>query len=237
MAEVKLQAVRRKEKGKERLKKLRREGGLPGILYAKGEESIPILLPMNEISKMLKERTLSRSVVVNLLIRSDSTSSEIEKSTKALIREIQVDPFGRRLLHMDFQSISMAEKVQVRIPVVIVGTASGVKAGGILEHSLRELEVRCLPSDMPEKVEVDVSNLEIGHSIHVEDISLSGVEIVTEKDRALVTVVPPTTYAEPTPEAVPISEEVAEPELVRKEKKETEIEEESIVSEKGEKGK
>jgi len=98
------------------------------------------------------------------------------------------------------------------------------------------LEIRCLPSNIPEKVEIDVSGLEIGHSIHVENLSIPDVEIVTEKGRALVTVVPPTSYAEPTPKAVHISEEVAEPELIRKEKKEEEVVEEN-VPEKGEKGK
>jgi large subunit ribosomal protein L25 len=141
---------------------------------------------------------------------------------------MQVDPVSRSLLHVDFQRISMTEKVTLAVPITLTGIPEGVRTGGgILEHLLREVEIRCLPSAIPEAISVDVTPLLIGHSIHVSDLTTPEVEILTEGERAIATVVPPTAYEEPQPGAVPLAEEAKEPELIKKERKEEEEETET----------
>ena len=148
-------------------------------------------------------------------------SGTAARDRKALIREIQRHPVAGLILHLDLQHISLTERITVEVPIVLIGTPIGVKdGGGILEHLLREVEVECLPTDIPSKLEVDVSALQIGDSLHVSDIKAERAEILTEADRAIAAVVPPTVLEEvkPAEEAV-----AAEPEVIgAKEEEETE---------------
>lgn len=218
MAEVKIEARIRSGMGKQKAKSLRNTGWVPGVIYGKGEPALALELSKPAFLKAIKGRA-TESMVMDLVVEG------VSEPTKVLVREIQVNPVSRALLHVDFQRISMTEKVTLSVPVTLTGIPAGVRNdGGILEHLLREVEIRCLPSAIPESISVDVTGLGIGHSVHVNDLSIPDVEILTEKDRAVATVVPPTAYEEPQPGAVPLAEEAKEPELIKKERKEEEEE-------------
>jgi len=145
---------------------------------------------------------------VDLKLEGDATDR------KAIIREIQRDPLNGAILHFDLQHTALTEKVTVDVPIVVVGVPTGVKDfGGILEHILREVKVECLPTEIPPKVEIDVTALKIGDSIHVSDLVMEKVTILTDLERPVVTVVPPAAEEVPVEAVAP---EVAEPELIGK---------------------
>ena len=212
MAMTSLEAARRADVGKGVARKLRAGGRVPAVYYGRGEDSIPLTVSLKDLEHVI-ESAEGSNVIVDLKFPGDAA-----KDRKALIREIQRDPVAGAILHLDLQHISLTERITVEVPIVLVGTPIGVKdAGGILEHLLREVEVECLPTDIPSKLEVDVSALQIGDTLHVSDIKAERAEILTEADRAIAAVVPPTVLEEvkPAEEALP-----AEPELIAKEKKE-----------------
>ena len=212
MAMISLEAARRADVGKGVARKLRAGGRVPAVYYGRGEDSIPLTVSLKDLEQVI-ESAEGSNVIVDLKVPGDAA-----KDRKALIREIQRDPVAGSILHLDLQHISLTERITVEVPIVLVGVPLGVKdAGGILEHLLREVEVECLPTDIPSKLEVDVSALQIGDTLHVSDIKVERAEILTEADRAIAAVVPLTVLEEvkPAEEAVP-----TEPELIAKEKKE-----------------
>lgn len=212
MAMHALQGERRTGVGKGVARKLRQAGRIPAVYYGRGEEPIALAVGLKDLQDVI-ERAEGSNVIVELKVDGDGVADR-----KALIREIQRDPVGGRILHLDLQHISLTERIVVEVPIVLVGTAVGVKdGGGILEHLLREVEVECLPTDIPTKLEVDVSALQIGDSLHVSDLKADRVEIQTDADRTIATVVPPTVLEEAKP-----AEEAAaeEPELVKEKKEE-----------------
>jgi large subunit ribosomal protein L25 len=211
MAMMSLEAARRSDVGKGVARKLRAGGRIPAVYYGRGEDSIALTVALRDLESVI-ESAEGSNVIVDLKFSGDGSMDR-----KALIREIQRDPVAGSILHLDLQHISLTERITVEVPIVLIGTPIGVKdAGGILEHLLREVEVECLPTDIPSKLEVDVSALQIGDSLHVSDIKAERAEILTEADRAIAAVVPPTVLEE----VKPAEEEVAaEPELIAKEKK------------------
>jgi large subunit ribosomal protein L25 len=216
MAIVSLVSASRTETGKGAARKLRAAGQVPGVFYGRGGSAIPLVLNGKELEVALTG-SQGGNVIVDLKVQGAG-----EADRKAIIREVQRDPVAGSILHVDFQHISLTEKITVEVPVVLVGVPTGVKdGGGILEHLLREVEVECLPTDIPAHIDVDVSALGIGDSVHVSDLKAERVTIQTEADRTVATVVPPTVLEE----AKPVEEAVAEPELIAKEKKEGEEEE------------
>ena len=171
-----ISAQTREGRGKGAARTSRREGRIPGVLYGHGEESVPLSVDAGELQKLV--HTIS---VENTIVDLDIGDGE---PYKVLIRELQRHPFRDEFVHIDFFHVAMDEKIQVEVPIVLLGTPTGVKnKGGILDHQLRELEVFCLPGSIPEKVEIDVSDLDIGDSIHVNEIQLPDVEILTELDQ------------------------------------------------------
>jgi large subunit ribosomal protein L25 len=209
MAIVVLQGKIRTGTGKGVARKSRRLGNVPGIIYGEGETSIPFETDHDAFQALIHTAS-GENVIVDLKLEGDSTDR------KAIIREIQRDPLKGAILHFDLQHISLTEKVTVDVPVVVIGTPTGVKDfGGILEHILREIKVECLPTEIPPKIELDVTSLKIGDSIHVRDLVVEKVTILTDADRPIVTVVPPAAEEVPVEAAAP---EVAEPELIGKEK-------------------
>jgi len=216
MAIVSLTSSRREGTGKELVRKLRAAGRVPGVFYGRGEQAIPLDVNLKDLQAVLAGGA-GGNVIVDLKVEGAAAADR-----KAIFREIQRDPVAGRILHVDLQHISLTEKITVEVPIVLVGVPTGVKdGGGILETLLREVEVECLPTDIPEHIDVDVSALAIGDTIHVSDLRAERVTIQTEADRAVATVVPPTVLEE----AKPVEEAVAEPELIAKEKKEGEEEE------------
>jgi large subunit ribosomal protein L25 len=215
MAMHALKGARRSAVGKGVARKLRQSGSIPAVYYGRGEEPIVLTVGLKELEEVIVNAEGS-NVIVDLKVDGDGVGDR-----KALIREIQRDPVGGHILHLDLQHISLTERITVEVPIVLTGIPTGVKdGGGILEHLLRDVEVECLPTDIPSRLEIDVSALNIGDSLHVSDLKADKVTILTEGERPIAAVVPPTVLEEAKP-AEGEGEAPAEPELV-KEKKETE---------------
>jgi large subunit ribosomal protein L25 len=213
MKEIKVKTKKRKEVGKEAAKRLRKEGWVPAILYGHGEETLPILVDGNTLPLFTESSILSMKV-------------DGDASRKTLVKEIQRDFITGEVLHVDFQLIHEHEKITVEVSINLEGHALGVKdEGGTLEHFLRSVQVRCLPSEIPPEFRLDVSQLKIGDVIHVKELvaQYPNVAIDEEPEQTVLTITPPKVEAEVV-EAVP-EEEEKEPELIGKEKKEEDDEE------------
>jgi large subunit ribosomal protein L25 len=219
MHEVTLIARSRQETGKQKAKKLRSSGQIPAVLYGHGKPALSLLIDSKELVPLFKLES-RENVIINLEI------SDEKKKLKALLREVQTEPLQNSLLHLDLQEISLTEKIKVHIPIVITGESDGVKnEGGSLEHILHSVEVACLPTDIPEKIVLDISTLKLGQSLHISDIKLEKAEIHGDPHQPVVSVLAPKAAAEPTPEEAAAAETAPkEPELVTKKKKETEEE-------------
>jgi large subunit ribosomal protein L25 len=213
---VNLNATRRSDTGKGVARKLRAAGRIPAVLYGHGRDPEPLSVAVVDVEKALQGIS-AESTVIDLAV--DGTPTQI------LIREIQRHPTRMNITHLDFYEIHAGETLTVEVPVRLTGTAEGVRnSGGVLEQFLRELEIEVLPRDIPEHIDVDVTELSVGDSIHVRDVSVPNAEILNEPDTTICTVVPPRVEEEPTV-AVAEEGEVAEPELIRRAKPEEEEEE------------
>lgn len=209
-----LKAVLREERGKGPVRRLRAAGWIPAVLYGHREDTRVLSIDSHEL-----ERLLSRISVENTLITLD-IEGEKGPPVRALVRDLQVHPFKPEVVHLDFYQIHAGERVDVEIPIELTGNAAGVKMGGILQQVLHDLAITCLPDQIPEKVEVDVSLLEIGDSIHVHELSLAeGVDVETDTARTVCSVVAPTVVALEPEEEEAVTEGVGgevQPELIRK---------------------
>jgi len=191
MATVKLNGVSRSAVGKQGAKHTRAEGRVPAVLYGEAQESLSLAVDAHDLRVALST-PYGRNVIIQL-------SVDGSEATRAVIRDMARDPMSRRIIHVDMQRISENKPVIMHIPVVLVGEPLAVKEGrGILDHTMRALEVRCLPRDIPEHIEVDVSALEVRQSIHVGEISVPSIEILDNKERPVVEVLQPTLFTEPT---------------------------------------
>lgn len=207
MERVSVNAYRREATGKGAARSLRRRGELPAVIYRAGN-SEPIRIRKAEFIKILKQ-TKGENVLVNLQFP--------EGNRLAIIKDYQLDPVTGDLLHTDFQEVLLTETVRVTVKVITKGIPKGVKEqGGILQHTLRELEIEAFPDRIPGHIEVDVSELAVGQSIHVSDLKLEeDIKILTDPEEVVATVTAPAVE-----EAVPSAPEVAEPEVIKKGKKE-----------------
>ena len=170
MATANLNAKPRSDRGTGVARKLRQSGQIPAIIYGHSREPQSLAIDTRELEKLL-ERVAAASTVIELSIDG--------RSARTLIREIQRHPVKRSILHVDFQELVAGEKVTVSIPLVFIGSAEGVRAGGILDQVMHQLSIRVDPSNIPNHVDVDVTPLAIGHSIHVRDLNIpAGVEVL-----------------------------------------------------------
>ncbi len=222
MSVIPLIAARRGERGKGAARKTRAAGRIPAVLYGRGAEAIPVAIESRDFELAMRKHKGGNPIVGLTVEGSEYT---------ALIRDVQYDPVTRGIIHLDFQRISLTETVEVDVAVRLTGLAVGVKdAGGILEPILRDVKVRCLPTAIPSAIEVDVSALNIGDSIHVRDIVAPEVTILNDPDSTVATVVPPTVTVEEKPAeeaaAAAATAEPAEPEVIAKGRKEEAGEEE-----------
>lgn len=216
---MQLDAEIRGETGKGPARKLRSVGRLPAIFYGPETNSVMLSVDYLQLKKVLKGKS-AESVVLDLRIDSDGEL----RSKKVMIKELQRDPVTRDYLHVDFYEVAMEKELEVSIPVHLINTPMGVTNGGVLEHIRRELTVLCLPKDIVDKIEIDVSGLDIGQSLHIRDVSFPpGLRSSEDEDLAIATVVAPT--------AVEVEEEVEEEEWPEGEEVE-ETESEETVSEK-----
>ena len=214
MPVIPLAGARRNRLGKGGARKARAAGQIPAVLYAHGETPIPVAVRMRDFEIAL-HRHEGGNPIVNLALDGGEYT--------ALIRDVQYDPVTHDILHLDFQHISLTETVEVKVALHFTGLAVGVKdGGGILESIMREVEVRCLPTAIPASISVDVSHLNIGDSVHVRDLSVPEVVILTEGDATVATVVPPTVMEEKPAEEAVVAEAPAEPEVIARGKKEEE---------------
>jgi len=202
MEQIELTALVRDIKGK-KVKRLRTQGFIPSILYGKHlEEPICLMIPEKELLKALSSTEGGRGVLFTLNIQNGETRKEY-----AILQDIQYHPYKLNVIHVDWHGISLEEEIEATVPIVLKGEAIGTKVGGILELVLEEVDVRCLPMNLPPHIEVDITNLNIGDSIHVRDLSVpEGVTVVTPEDEVIVTVVAPEAEEAPTGEAQPQEE-------------------------------
>jgi large subunit ribosomal protein L25 len=195
MKSVPLKAFPRTQTRRGPVKQLRTNGRVPATIY--GRQNTPQNLEVNarEISDLIHEH-VSENLLVDLSIENDASAKRL-----ALVQEIQHHPINGKVLHVDFHEVAENEKVTVQVPVETSGEAAGVKNnGGVLEHVLFKLKVRCLPKDLPEQILIDVTALEIGKSIHIGEIKApEGVEILGEKKTTVVSVAAPRAEEEAAP--------------------------------------
>src|SRR5438477_4543681 len=212
MAIVSFNATARDTTGKGAARSLRSNGQVPAVIYGHGREPQPLSLNARDLDKMLGH------------IQAESTVIEVSfggTTSKTLIREIQRHPIKRQILHVDFQALVAGEKVTVSIPIVLIGIPEGVRLeGAVLDHTLRELEIEVDPANIPDHVELDVTNMVIGDSLHVSDIKLpEGVEVQNDPETSVAVVAAPRAVIEEAPAAEAVEgavEVAAEPEIIGK---------------------
>ena len=212
MEEVILEAQSRSEVGKSKVKSLRQSGFIPGVVYSAGKEPQSLKLSRHDFLRFIHQYHLE-STVINLKVKG-------KKTHPVLVKDVQYDPVKEEIIHIDFQEISLTSRIKVNVGIEPKGEPIGVKQeGGTLNHLLWELEVECLPTQIPEKISVDVSRLKIGDVIHVRDLSLPPeVKPISEPDSLVFSLEAP--IKEEVAAAAPAEgEEAAEPEVI-KEKKE-----------------
>ena len=213
MASASLSAEARTETGKGVARKLRAAGRVPAVVYGHAREAQSLSLQTRELEKLLSQISTG-STVVELTLGG--------ATTKTLSREGPRHPFKKQIRHDDDQELVAGEKVTVEIPLVFVGIPEGVRlSGALLEQILHSIEVLVDPANIPNHIDVDVTNLAMGHSLHVNELSLpAGLEVLTEQDATVCAVVAPRAVVEET--RAEGAEAVAEPELIRKTKEEEE---------------
>jgi large subunit ribosomal protein L25 len=218
MATATLNAKPRQDTGKGVSRKLRAAGEVPGVIYGSGRQPQPLTVNSRDFER-LAERVRITSTVIELALDG--------KTARTLIRELQRDPIKRTVIHVDFQELVAGEKVTVSVPLRFTGTPEGVKTGGgILEETMHQLEVTCDPANIPDHIDVDVTALTIGHSLHVGDVKLpEGVEVVDDPEQTIAVVSAPKAEEEVAPVEGAAPDVAAEPELIRKPKDEEEGEE------------
>lgn len=205
MEKVRLAVQPREKTGKGVARKLRQKGLVPAVLYGKGKEPQALVVDPQEVRNYLAGNTIF-----------DLEIEGLGKET-ALIKEVQRDAISGDIKHIDFLHITLDEKVTVTVPVTLVGDAPGAREGGVVQQLLWEMEVQCLPLEIPESIEVDISNLSVGESLSVSDVKAAeGIEILTSPEEVIVTVALPTATVEETD----AEEEVTEPEVIGEETEE-----------------
>jgi large subunit ribosomal protein L25 len=183
VAENALQIEVREGVGKGVARKLRAAGRMPAVCYGQGSEAVPVVVDPAALRRLLEKSDTGMNTIINL--KGGSVDGRM-----VLVRELQKDPLRGGYLHADFYSVNVEETVEVSVPLHLVGKAPGVELGGILDHQLREIELECLPLAIPQGLEVDVSKLELGDSVHVREIALpEGVTLRSDPDLSVVSVV------------------------------------------------
>jgi large subunit ribosomal protein L25 len=213
MAEITLKAQKREEFGELTLNQLRKKGIIPGIYYGHGVENINLAASELELRPIIYT---TESRIVNLKFGDNGTTYS------CILKDVQFHPLTDKPVHFDLIALKEGETITIEVSVHLIGSAMGVKEGGVLQHILHKLEVECLPSNIPSHIDVEVTNLNMNDSIKVGDLKLENVKILNDENASIVAVVPPTVEKEPEPEVT--EEGPAEPEVISKSKKEDEDE-------------
>jgi len=213
MERIKIKVGMREKKGKSASKHFRDNGLIPAVVYGEGI-NIAVNVPA-ESFKVLKSVNFSENTIIDMEINGSQQASALS----ILVKDVQYHPLTDQVIHIDFLSVSLKEKIKVHIPILLVGEAKGAKEGGDLEQMLRELEVEGLLVDIPKNLEVDISGLTMGHSLHVSDLNVIGdLKVINSPETTVATVV-----ARKEEEKEEILEEVAggEPEVIKVKKEES----------------
>jgi large subunit ribosomal protein L25 len=213
--QLKINAQPRTESGRNAVKKIKRAGFVPGVIYGAKDASLNIQVVERELSKLL-DHAASESVLVDVQIQDGAET----RSRTALIQEVQHHPVSGAIQHVDLHAVAMDELMTAEVTVETLGEAVGVRqGGGVLELILRTLEIECLPGDLPESIKVDVSALEVGDSIHVKTLALpNGVTVLNDAELTIVSVAAPTVVEEPV---AALPEAGAQPEVLTEKKPDT----------------
>ncbi len=207
---VELTVQRREITGTGSVRRLRDDGVIPGVVYGKHLPAQAIAVPRKALTTVLHSAA-GEHALVRLRLDGQAGWEHL-----ALVKTVQHDPLDGHVLHVDFQAISLTERLKVQVPILLGGEPVGVKQdGGVLEHFLRELEVECLPADIPQHFEHDVSAMQIGDTLHVRDLAVSArVRLIAAPDAVVASVLAPRIEVEPTPAAAAVTE----PEVIREKK-------------------
>lgn len=220
MSQLTINAESRKKLGGSTALQLRQQGRVPGILYGHGEPSIPF---------HVKELDLRPLIYTN---ETHTVSLNLDGAPqRCVLREVQFHPVTDRVSHIDLILIHADEKIRIDVPVKLIGTASGVKDGGVMDFSLHKLSIEVLPDSIPDHIELDITNLKIGHSLHVSDLPASADYTISTDSHAVIVIIAAPKAAEEV--AAPTDAVVAEPEQIKKGKKE---DEDAPAAEKGKAG-
>jgi len=179
---LELNAVTRTDAGKGQARTLRREGRLPAVLYGPNTDPVMLSIDLSELEDITKGGSAGQAIL------SISVKGE-KKPRTAMIKDLQISPLSRDYLHIDFYEVDMQQKINVMVPVTTTGKCIGIEMGGMTQLIRRELEVLCLPGEIPEYIEIDITDLNIGDSVHVEDVKLEGdIEIPHDVDFTILTI-------------------------------------------------
>lgn len=202
--------------GNSQARALRRKKQIPAVLYGRGKKTVLLSVYLSELERALKKSKTGQALL-NLVVQNNETYTK-----PAIIKELQMHPVGRNILHVDFYEIDMNRKIKIKVPVVTKGKSKGVEQGGILQIIRRELEVLCLPLEIPKSFEIDITDFDIGDSLHVKSIPLKdNIEIPADVDFTVLTIASPKAVEEAVPEEAEeeaeaeeaaVEEEVSEPE-------------------------
>jgi large subunit ribosomal protein L25 len=206
MSQILIEAKRREPGGKNVNRRLRTSGLIPAVLYGRGRDPVALSVEPRAVVDVLHSESGQNTIF--------SLSVDGVEQTNAMVKDYQLDPVKGKLIHTDFVQIAMDRLLEVSVDVELVGEAEGVKAGGLLDFVTRSIDLECLPGDIPDSIEVDVSRLKINDYVRVKNIEFDPkLTVLTEPEVVIVTISPPLKEAEPV-EAAPA--ETAEPELIRK---------------------
>ena len=205
MEQVALEVSLREPSGKGGARALRREEKIPAIFY--GPETEPMAIAVDKVSL---EKILKKQTSENTLYQITIKGGEQDTVKMVMLKDLQRTPLDREILHADFLEVSLTKAIDVTVGLRVIGKAPGVEKGGILQEISRDIEIRCLPTQIPDHVDLDVSSLEIGDSIHVQDLNLAeGITVLSDPRLTLVTVVAPVEEKAATPEGGEEAVEVA----------------------------
>jgi len=206
MERVSLEASVRQRTGKEGARRLRRAGAVPAVVYGRGRKPVAVAVESRALRTALHTHA-GTNVLIDLDIRADGAADR----QLVMVKELQRDILSHEIIHVDFHAISLAETLEAHVPVVLVGTSRGVTEGGLLDQHLREVAVECLPTQIPERLEVDVSELRVGQAVHAGDLRMpEGVTLLTPPAEVVATVLAPR-VEEAAPAAPPAAEVAAVP--------------------------
>jgi large subunit ribosomal protein L25 len=211
-----LSAKGRDGQGKGDNRKLRQTGYIPAVIYGHGEQTRSVAVNAHEL-ELLFSRVHVENTVIDLNVEGE------KKPIRALVREVQTHPARGSVLHVDFYQIHAGERVHIQIPLNFVGIAAGVRDGGILQHTMDELDVEVSSDSIPESIDVDVAELQIGDTVHVSDLKIpDGIKVLDSGERSVCSVSPPQAGIAETPVAAAEPTTPAEPEVIRRKKEDEE---------------